>query len=212
VDVVAADVNRDGFINAADVSQWPSYIAALPEGQLSGPIDNQVGWDGYVFNPETRQYLVRFRCYSPVLGRWLERDRAEYVDAIIPSRSPSSREDVLESLRFLASVLVTGLHVAAGIAASVWAVPPFRKSRTRAMFIRVAHSSGRTVDTWIPYHRGRGLFGRVTYGQAQEWPHSGAISALDAAEGTSGWRIVDATKRVRTRSDARLRRAGEQPL
>ncbi|MCZ6851746.1 MAG: RHS repeat-associated core domain-containing protein, partial [Planctomycetota bacterium] len=35
-------------------------------------------WDGYVFNAETLQYHVRHRCYSPTLGRWLERDPAGY--------------------------------------------------------------------------------------------------------------------------------------
>lgn len=39
-------------------------------------------WDGYVFNAETKQYHVRFRCYDPVLGRWLERDPLEYEDGM----------------------------------------------------------------------------------------------------------------------------------
>ncbi|MBX3322567.1 MAG: RHS repeat-associated core domain-containing protein, partial [Phycisphaeraceae bacterium] len=52
---------------------------------ISGPRDedgpdNEVGYAGYRFNCEEQIYCVRFRHYSPRLGRWLERDPAGYVD------------------------------------------------------------------------------------------------------------------------------------
>ncbi|MBX3356592.1 MAG: hypothetical protein KF724_12920, partial [Phycisphaeraceae bacterium] len=40
-----------------------------------------IGWDGYVFNPATGDYLVRHRTYRPTLGRWGERDPAGYMDS-----------------------------------------------------------------------------------------------------------------------------------
>ena len=59
--------------------------AKAGEGQLSGPgVRNEIGWDGYVFNAETAQYHVRFRWYSPVLGRWLTRDPVGDVDSVNP--------------------------------------------------------------------------------------------------------------------------------
>ncbi|MCH7798025.1 MAG: hypothetical protein IID28_06215 [Planctomycetes bacterium] len=82
---VAADINRDGVINYKDKTLLSTVLAALPQGQLSGPgVRNEIGWDGYVFNAETAQYHVRFRWYSPVLGRWLTRDPVGYVDSVNP--------------------------------------------------------------------------------------------------------------------------------
>ncbi|MCC6910301.1 MAG: hypothetical protein IT430_20395 [Phycisphaerales bacterium] len=88
--MVEQDLNRDGVIDSNDLLTLQALTgnsaqAALPNGQVSfnstgsgtslvhGP-DNPIAWDGYVFNPETSQYTVRFRWYDPVLGRWLERD------------------------------------------------------------------------------------------------------------------------------------------
>jgi RHS repeat-associated protein len=79
-----ADLNRDGVIDGADLGIVINYFTALSPGLISsasssGP-DNPIGWDGYVFNPESRSYAVRNRTYVPVLGRWVERDPAGYVD------------------------------------------------------------------------------------------------------------------------------------
>ena len=87
------DLDRSGVIDAADYdlvaaelnNPNPSYT---PGNQISntalnspGP-RNPVGYCGYLFNSETRLYTVRFRNYSPTLGRWLERDPAGYVDGL----------------------------------------------------------------------------------------------------------------------------------
>ncbi|MCL4195845.1 MAG: hypothetical protein KJZ69_00005, partial [Phycisphaerales bacterium] len=48
---------------------------------IHGP-DNPIAWDGCVFNAETSQYLVRFRWYDPLLGRWLERDPIGYASGM----------------------------------------------------------------------------------------------------------------------------------
>ena len=44
--------------------------------------DNRIGYDGYVYNPQSRTYLVRNRTYNPRLGRWQQRDPAGYVDGM----------------------------------------------------------------------------------------------------------------------------------
>ena len=36
----------------------------------------------HIFNEDSGLYTVRFRTYSPTLGRWLERDPAGYVDGM----------------------------------------------------------------------------------------------------------------------------------
>ncbi len=89
------DLNRAGTISTADRTTLAALTgsadqAALASGLVSftttgsggstvhGP-DNPIAWDGYVFNAETGQYLVRFRWYDPVLGRWLERDPLEIL-------------------------------------------------------------------------------------------------------------------------------------
>ena len=52
-----------------------SFLSAPDDSEITAPaIDNQIGYDGYVFNQETAQYLVRHRSYDTTLGRWLERD------------------------------------------------------------------------------------------------------------------------------------------
>lgn len=85
---VACDLNRDGVVDSTDTGQWSSVFggarATLGTGisgsLASGSTDNQYGYDGYVFNIETRAYLSRFRWYEPLLGRWWERDPIGYVD------------------------------------------------------------------------------------------------------------------------------------
>jgi len=82
-----ADLNHDGIINGGDYTLLlGTWGAALPAGLISnagtGGPDNAIGWDGYVFNPATGDYLARVRTYDPVLGRWLERDPAGYIDGL----------------------------------------------------------------------------------------------------------------------------------
>ncbi len=83
------DMNRDGVIDAADadfVYNQEGEGSAVQAGWLgdnraaSGGPRLDIGYCGYVFNEETSLYTVRFRNYSPLLGRWLERDPAGYVD------------------------------------------------------------------------------------------------------------------------------------
>jgi len=55
------------------------FQTALPDGWISDPSDtdgpdNSIGYAGYVHNPEREDYTVRFRVYSPELGRWRQRD------------------------------------------------------------------------------------------------------------------------------------------
>jgi RHS repeat-associated protein len=76
------DLDRDGDVDAADQALVGSAAAGLPSGQLSpvnpaGP-DSQAGWDGYLYAAETGLYEVRFRAYSPELGRWMELDPSGY--------------------------------------------------------------------------------------------------------------------------------------
>ena len=37
---------------------------------------------GYVWSPKAEIYCVRYRYYDPLLGRWLQRDPAGYVDGL----------------------------------------------------------------------------------------------------------------------------------
>ena len=80
-----ADLNRDGTIDGGDMGIVLNYRSALPTGQLSdtaaGGPDNVIGWDGYIFNAATADYLVRRRTYLPPLGRWGERDPIGYISA-----------------------------------------------------------------------------------------------------------------------------------
>jgi RHS repeat-associated protein len=92
-DNLSGDWTRDNDCDVPDIfSYLTDFFAYLNKdagaGQISfryvpgtsaGP-DNQIGYCGYVFNPETDDYTVRFRHYDPEIGRWLERDPAGYVD------------------------------------------------------------------------------------------------------------------------------------
>jgi RHS repeat-associated protein len=103
----AADLNRDGTVSFADWLLASGTTPALAEGVLSdssaGAPDNQIGYDGYVFNAEAELYTIRYRCYSSSLGRWLERDPLPYVDGLnlfeYASSSPSSYNDPSGLLR-----------------------------------------------------------------------------------------------------------------
>jgi RHS repeat-associated protein len=79
------DIDRSGTITTADRTIASTTRSALAGGLISnaatGGPDNPIGWDGYVFNAETRLYTVRYRTYEPVLGRWMERDPIEFMDS-----------------------------------------------------------------------------------------------------------------------------------
>ena len=81
---VEADLDRDGDNDSADVTLGgTTYPTPLSKGELSLPeIDNPIGYDGYIFSPETEDYTVRYRWYKPPIGRWLQRDPAGYVDGM----------------------------------------------------------------------------------------------------------------------------------
>ena len=79
------DLDRDGTVGIVDFlaerADWG--VALQPRGLISASsVDNQIGYDGYVFNAETQQYHVRHRCYDPILGRWLQRDPSVYIDGM----------------------------------------------------------------------------------------------------------------------------------
>jgi RHS repeat-associated protein len=86
--LVEADLDRDGKVAQSDYD-----IAVANDGKSSSGgvgdaglfakgVRNGVGYCGYIFNDESGLYTVRFRSYSPTLGRWLERDPAGYVDGM----------------------------------------------------------------------------------------------------------------------------------
>jgi RHS repeat-associated protein len=86
--VVEADLDRDGKVAQSDYD-----IAVADDGKSSSGgvgeaglfakgVRNGVGYCGYMFNDESGLYTVRYRTYSPTLGRWLERDPAGYVDGM----------------------------------------------------------------------------------------------------------------------------------
>ncbi len=89
-----SDFNRSGTRSSDDVTAFATaWYAADPDAPESsgwvshpdaaaGGHDNTIGYCGYVFNPETGDYTVRFRTYMPSLGRWGERDPIDYVDGL----------------------------------------------------------------------------------------------------------------------------------
>ena len=86
--IVEADLDRNGVINQLDydiciADDGKSSSGGVGEaGLFSRGVRNSVGYCGYVFNEDSGLYTVRFRTYSPTLGRWLERDPAGYVDGM----------------------------------------------------------------------------------------------------------------------------------
>lgn len=80
---VEADLDRNGTINTTDDTYWSSR-SALPAGWISGAgeADCPIGYDGYVFNPETNLYSVRLRWYDSLLGRWMQADLIDYIDGM----------------------------------------------------------------------------------------------------------------------------------
>ena len=86
--IVEADLDRNGVINQLDydisiADDGKSSSGGVGEaGLFSRGVRNSIGYCGYVFNEDSSLYTVRFRTYSPTLGRWLERDPAGYVDGV----------------------------------------------------------------------------------------------------------------------------------
>ena len=86
--VVEADLDRNGIINQLDydisvADDGKSSSGGVGEaGLFSRGVRNSIGYCGYIFNEDSGLYTVRFRTYSPTLGRWLERDPAGYVDGM----------------------------------------------------------------------------------------------------------------------------------
>jgi RHS repeat-associated protein len=86
--VVEADLDRNGVINQLDydisiADDGKSSSGGVGEaGPFSRGVRNSIGYCGYIFNEDSGLYTVRFRTYSPTLGRWLERDPAGYVDGM----------------------------------------------------------------------------------------------------------------------------------
>lgn len=80
------DINSSGSIDFADLTavSGSDYGLSSPvEGQMSlQTIANTVGYAGYLFDPATEMYCVRFRWYEPDSGRWINRDPMKYFDAM----------------------------------------------------------------------------------------------------------------------------------
>jgi RHS repeat-associated protein len=78
--IAEADLDRDGKITQADydicIADWGQKSSGgVGEAALfSAGVRNDVGYCGYIYNLETGLYTVRFRTYSPTLGRWLTRE------------------------------------------------------------------------------------------------------------------------------------------
>jgi RHS repeat-associated protein len=84
-----ADIDRDGNVDGWDLSLLLYYWGgAMPAGWITYPgEDNNFGFAAYVHNKEAPgaaggAYLARYRWYDPLLGRWLSRDPAGYVDGL----------------------------------------------------------------------------------------------------------------------------------
>ncbi len=56
--------------------------ARRPRDTSNSSCANEIIYCGYRFDPETQLYYVRNRTYSPVLGRWIQRDPIGYDGGI----------------------------------------------------------------------------------------------------------------------------------
>jgi RHS repeat-associated protein len=84
-----ADIDRNGDVDGWDQALLLYYWGdAMPAGWISyAGEDNPLGFAGYMHNKEAPGsaggvYLARLRWYDPLLGRWLSRDPAGYVDGL----------------------------------------------------------------------------------------------------------------------------------
>jgi len=82
---ILADLNLDGAVTQADLNAFSAYSGALGGRNVltasngSATTGNDIGYAGYTWNDERSQWHVRHREYDPKLGRWLQRDPAEYA-------------------------------------------------------------------------------------------------------------------------------------
>jgi RHS repeat-associated protein len=84
-----ADIDRNGDVDGWDQALLLYYWGdAMPAGWITRPgEDNIIGFAGYMHNKEAPGsaggvYLARHRWYDPLLGRWLSRDPAGYIDGL----------------------------------------------------------------------------------------------------------------------------------
>ncbi|MBX3354487.1 MAG: hypothetical protein KF724_02180 [Phycisphaeraceae bacterium] len=79
-----ADLTRNGTVNSGDLAVvLGNWAGSLASGLISDPAgpDNAIGWDGYAFNAATADYIVRYRGYDPVQGRWKRHDPLGYIES-----------------------------------------------------------------------------------------------------------------------------------
>ncbi|MBX3373173.1 MAG: RHS repeat-associated core domain-containing protein [Phycisphaeraceae bacterium] len=78
------DLNQDGTVDFSDqLILSGSYASALPRGLGLSTDGNVIGFTGHVFDAETGLLLARLRVHDAVvLGRWLSRDPAGFVDGM----------------------------------------------------------------------------------------------------------------------------------
>ncbi|MBX3408177.1 MAG: RHS repeat-associated core domain-containing protein [Phycisphaeraceae bacterium] len=93
--------------NAVAAGQISRRYAAGSGINANAP-DNMIGYCGYVFNPETDDYTVRFRHYDPEIGRWLQKDPAGYVDGTSEFQYSSSSPATLVDPTGLLSLAPAG--------------------------------------------------------------------------------------------------------
>jgi len=79
---VRGDLNLNGSIDANDFSQMMNVFAlSYVSGQdtlSQADVQNRSGYAGYQWDSVIGCYHVRYRVYSPEIGRWLTRDPIEY--------------------------------------------------------------------------------------------------------------------------------------
>ena len=78
------DLNQDGTVDFSDqLTLTGAYTSALPRGLGLSTDGNVIGFTGHVFDAETGLLLARLRVHDAVvLGRWLSRDPAGFVDGM----------------------------------------------------------------------------------------------------------------------------------
>ncbi|MBX3322118.1 MAG: hypothetical protein KF757_03925 [Phycisphaeraceae bacterium] len=82
-----ADINRDGIIDFYDVLIALADVTKDPVTGISDPetVANPIGYAGYVYIADfgsLGHWYARHRIFDPVMGRWITRDPAGYVDGM----------------------------------------------------------------------------------------------------------------------------------
>jgi RHS repeat-associated protein len=79
---VRADYNLDGQLDFVDVSGWQGQFNTVVEvGRSSiSNYEHRFGFAGYWYESDRGLYHVRNRCFNPEDGRWMTRDRYDYID------------------------------------------------------------------------------------------------------------------------------------